>query len=404
LTTIYQGVNKLTAFVPPSLASALASNGINVVNLSTTPAQSSLPPVISGINPSVITAGASIFAILTGSNLGGATAVSFSGNGVTASIQGGSANQLNLTLTASASATPGLRSVTVTTPSGSFTATSLLQVQDATTGIPTSVPAPIAEVEQGNIRSGYVIVTPDSNSAAPAVTATFGIVSNGLVQSQAGIIPGSMPTDASMFVAVIPAIGRNLGVAMANPASNSNTITMTLSDSSGATAGPTATVVLQPQQQLARFVNELFPSAVGNGFQGNLRLQSSTPFAVLGLRFSGIEFSTLPVSVNATSGAGVTSRPLFAGSVANSPLAGVVGGSAAIILPQFAMGGGWATQLALVNNGSTSITGRVDVFDTAGNPMAVKLNGSTQSTFTYSILPGGSFVIAPRDNNGQSPF
>jgi len=32
------------------------------------------------------------------------------------------------------------------------------------------------------------------------------------------------------------------------------------------------------------------------------------------------------------------------------------------------------------------------------------LNGETKSTFTYSIPVGGTFVMAPRDANGQSPF
>jgi hypothetical protein len=36
--------------------------------------------------------------------------------------------------------------------------------------------------------------------------------------------------------------------------------------------------------------------------------------------------------------------------------------------------------------------------------MAVKLNGASQSTFTYSIASGGAFVLAPADANGQPPF
>jgi hypothetical protein len=75
-----------------------------------------------------------------------------------------------------------------------------------------------------------------------------------------------------------------------------------------------------------------------------------------------------------------------------------------MVIPQFAMSGGWATQIALLNTGIAATTGRVDIFDNLGNPMAVNLNGSTQSTFTYSIAAAGSFVLAPRDANGQSPF
>jgi hypothetical protein len=76
----------------------------------------------------------------------------------------------------------------------------------------------------------------------------------------------------------------------------------------------------------------------------------------------------------------------------------------AIVLPQFAMGGGWATQLALVNNGASAASGRVDIYDTNGNAMAVTLNGLTQSSFAYAIPAGGTLVLAPRDSNGQSPF
>ena len=83
---------------------------------------------------------------------------------------------------------------------------------------------------------------------------------------------------------------------------------------------------------------------------------------------------------------------------------GVVGGSTAIILPQFAMAGGWATQIALVNNSGTVARGRIDIFDTAGNPMSVTLNGAAQSRFSYAIAAGGMFLLAPRDVNGQSPF
>jgi hypothetical protein len=58
----------------------------------------------------------------------------------------------------------------------------------------------------------------------------------------------------------------------------------------------------------------------------------------------------------------------------------------------------------LVNNTASTLSGRLDVFDTLGNPMAVTLNGETQSTFTYSIPAGGVFILAPRDSNGQSPL
>jgi subtilase family serine protease len=251
------------------------------------------------------------------------------------------------------------------------------------TSTPTSAPQPISVVEQGNVRSGYVLVTPDTNTAAPVPTLTFGTVSGGNVQSQTGITPIPMITDGSLFVDVIPGIGRNVGVAIVNPGTAANVVTLTLRDQNGIASGSPVTLTLSAHQQIARFVTELFPAGViGTGFAGSLRLQSSSGFGVLGLRFSSSEFSTSPVGVTATS-SDTTQM---------------------IALPQFAMGGGWATQLALVNNSSSTASGRVDVYDTSGNPMPVDLNNSTQSTFTYSIPAGGSLLLAPRDSNGQSPF
>ena len=52
----------------------------------------------------------------------------------------------------------------------------------------------------------------------------------------------------------------------------------------------------------------------------------------------------------------------------------------------------------------SSMSGRFDVLDSLGNPMAVKLNGFSQSGYTYSIPAGGTLIFAPRDANGQSPM
>ncbi len=122
--------------------------------------------------------------------------------------------------------------------------------------------------------------------------------------------------------------------------------------------------------------------SVGTAFRGSLTIQSSMPVYIVGLRFSGPVMSTITISATAASQTNSNS----------------------LVFPQFAMGGGAATTLALVNNSTSTITGRVDIFDQSGNPMAVRLNGGTQSTFSYTIAPRGSLTFAPRDSNGQSSF
>jgi hypothetical protein len=407
LVTIYTGPNKLFAFVPPALSSSATPGGFSVVNLATTsvpqpPAPP--PPFVSSITPQSGYAGATVNAVVNGSNLSAATAVTFDQTALSAVIQqGGTSNQLPIAISIGSNATVGLHTVTVTTPGGAFTATGAFIVQ-ALSSVPTTAPQPIPAVESGNIKVGYVVITPDATTASPLATVTYGIVQNGTVQSQAGVLPAAMTTDASMFVNVVTGIGRNLGVAMTNPGSSALTVTLTLKDSTGALQANSVSITLQPGQQLARFVNELFGSAViGPGFTGSLRIQSASPVSVLGLLFSGSEFSTLPIA-GTTTVPGVPVRDLTAGANKNSPASGSIGGANASIIPQFAMGGNWATQIALVNPTSATATGRVDVFDSLGNPFPVNLNGMIQSTFTYSVQTGGTLLLAPRDSNGQSPF
>jgi sugar lactone lactonase YvrE len=87
-------------------------SGFTVVN-------SVIPPSITSINPLKGVIGASIPALVTGSGLTGATAVTFSGTGVTASIESGATDtSLPITVSIAANATLDLRVLTVTTPAG----------------------------------------------------------------------------------------------------------------------------------------------------------------------------------------------------------------------------------------------------------------------------------------------
>ena len=272
-----------------------------------------------------------------------------------------------------------------------------------TTSTTTTTTVSIPEVEGGTLHSGYVVISPDSNSGAPTPMLTFGTVSGGTVQSQAGIIPTQLATEATMFVDIVPSLSRNIGVAIVNPNDTVNSVTLTLRDENGNVAGTPANLSIAAHAQVAKFVDELFGSVTATGFRGSLRMQSTASFAVIGFRFSGSVFSTVAVAIT-TPVSGVPPMILTAGSTPNSPQAGTAGGPAAVVIPQFALSGGWSTQLVLVNNTGATVTGRVDVFDASGKPMPVKLNGQTQSTFLYSIPAGGAFVLAPRDSNGQSPL
>jgi beta-propeller repeat-containing protein len=352
-------------------------------------------PAITSINPNAASPGSQFTATVSGQNLGSALSVSFSGTGVDAALQPTSSvsnTLIFLRISIAGDAAIGSRSLTIGTSSGIVTMPNALVIQRGP--VPATTPLPIPEVETGAVRSGYVIITPDAASSTPLTTLTFGMVSGGLVQSQAAILPTSLTTDCALQVDVVQAIGRNLGVAIANAGGSEAVITLTLRNEDGAATGSPASISIPAGQQLARFVTELFPSStLGSAFRGSMSAQSSVPVSLIGVRFSGIEFSTLPILPN--NPATVPLRTLSGGTI---------GGANAVMFSQFAISGGWATALGLVNATSSTITGRIDIFDTSGNPMAVRLNGTTQSTFNYSIPAKGTFTLAPRDANGQSPF
>ena len=141
-------------------------------------------------------------------------------------------------------------------------------------------------------------------------------------------------------------------------------------------------MILPERHQAARFLSDALPDSIPMVFTGSVRIESTAPVALLGVRFSGSTFSVVPL----------TSSRL------------PMDGAAALIFPQIAIGAGWATAIELVNNRDETITGRIDVLDTAGNPMSVDLNNTFQYSFVYSIPAGGAFLLAPRTQNGQPLF
>ena len=232
------------------------------------------------------------------------------------------------------------------------------------------------------LRTGYVVVNPDPGSAVPAATVTLALLTDGAVQSQAAVTVQSLVYDASFFAEVQSAMAGNVGIAITNPSYSANVVTITPYRPDGSSAGGPVTMILSPRGQAARFLNDIFSDSMPNVFTGNIRIEGSAPFSLLALRFSGSAFNTVPL----------TSSPVAMDSAGT------------LVFPQIAMGGGWATQIALLNNGGETITGRIDIFDTVGNPMSIGLNNMFQNAFPYSIAAAGGLLFAPRTQNGQPIF
>jgi len=131
---------------------------------------------------------------------------------------------------------------------------------------------------------------------------------------------------------------------------------------------------------------------VPHDLTGTLNVTSDLPVSIIGLRFRGSNFSVLPVT-NLSTPAGV---PTYGAGI---------GGLGAVLVPDFATGGGWATELVLINTGTGPLTLRADFFAPDGTALTVRLNGESKSSFTGLVVPaGGVLELAPKTNEGHSPF
>lgn len=239
----------------------------------------------------------------------------------------------------------------------------------------------------GKIQVGYVIVTPSAaNTSGLAVFETFGESRfGGFIQ--AGVLPADLITSGMLFVTTSFRLSRNLGVAIANPQASDAAVTFTLRNSSGMQVA-TKTVTVKSLNQSAQFVTQLFAGSLPapGEFDGTLFVSSTVPVAMVGLRFRGFNFSTIPVTILSPTSALPT-------------ISTGIGGTGSLILPQFAFGGGWASEIVLSNSGSANLVVRVDIFGQDGKPLAVTLNGTNASSFqSLTVPPGGVVILAPRNN------
>lgn len=246
--------------------------------------------------------------------------------------------------------------------------------------------------DAGPMLTGYAVITPSAPTTGMVVFETFGLRRTAET-TQAGVLPAALTTNALLFVSANARLSRNLGVAIANPNSSSVNVTLTLRKDDGSQLA-TTTITVAALNQASKFITELFAgqSAIPSEFMGTLSIVATAPVAAIGLRFRGLNFSTLPVT-NLTSASPVPT------------IAAGIGGASSVLLPQFAANGGWATQIIISNTGTSSITVRVDLYTKDGTPLRTAMNGVTASAFTNILIPAGGLVsLAPRNTLGDDDF
>ena len=218
--------------------------------------------------------------------------------------------------------------------------------------------------------AGYSAILPATGSSTPTGVAIFGFrnASNILV-SETGVPATPLLTQGRVYAEIAGTL--DTGVAIANPNGSPATINFSFTDSTGASAGSGSTTI-PANAQIAQFLDQS-PLKVYSGatFQGTFNFTSTVPVGVVALRGLTNErgdflMSTLPV-LDTTA----------------TPATGTV------VVPHFADGGGWITQIFLVNPTAGPISGNVQFTDANGAAVNVTISGRTSTSFPYSI-PGGT--------------
>jgi hypothetical protein len=256
-------------------------------------------------------------------------------------------------------------------PSGDHIYTQVYPVDPATAAVQDLSTRAFTMVDRGGVSiitdgsgpqtAGYSEIVPDSGKTTPTGVAIFGFRNaDNILVSETGV-PAAPLISAGRIYAEI-----------ANGNDSPVTISFSFTDGAGVAAG-SGTTTIQPNQQIAQFLNQapfnVYPRAT---FQGTFSFTASAPVAVVALRGLTNErgdflMSTLPfIDI----GAGAA-------------------GSGTVVVPHFADGGGWITQILLVNPTDGALAGTVQFTDQNGAKTNVTIAGTTGNSFTYAV-PGGS--------------
>jgi mannan endo-1,4-beta-mannosidase len=215
----------------------------------------------------------------------------------------------------------------------------------------------------GSLAQGYAAFTPPS-----------GVFGYGVFRQS---VPGQADQEAVVPLSGAGATSNTLiwddttlvtAVSIVNPSSTANTVNVTLWDEGGNIIG-TSSVAL-PQNSKTAVTLRSLPGLSGMvGKRGSAQFTvSSGSVAVLGLRFDGLAFTSIPTT---TSSAVSASRPS--------------------VLPQFAFGGGWYSALYFTNLTGSPVSFPVSFVGDAGVPLTVPSVGG--STTQVNLAANGTTII-----------
>ena len=221
----------------------------------------------------------------------------------------------------------------------------------------------------GGPQTGYARVGGSSGTTTSGL-AIFGYRQNGILISEAGV-PAS-PLIVQGRIAAEAGSAARTGLAIANPNSTPATLSFYFTDVDGREV-VTRSATVPANGQIAAFLDES-PFMGPTSFAGSFSFTSSTPISVTALRGASNErgeflLTTLPV-VNLS----------------------VPPASGPALFAHFADGGGWTTQITLVNPTSAAITGTLKFRNPLGQQMGPAIDYALSPKSARPISTDGTGV------------
>jgi hypothetical protein len=215
------------------------------------------------------------------------------------------------------------------------------------------------------LTTGYARIQPDSTSIAPAGVAIYGLRRGAVLVTETGVPASPLITSGLIYVEING--GANTGLAIANPNNDDITVTFMINDSNNVQNTFSGSFTLAANTQMAKFLTDWPFNSIG--LVGTLSFTASEPVAVTTLRGFTNERGDFLVST----------LPVLDPSVPPSALPAYS--------PHFAVGGGWRTELILLNTQDSPVSGTVSFTDSSGNTIAVPVGTVTSglSSFSYTI-------------------
>ncbi len=220
------------------------------------------------------------------------------------------------------------------------------------------------------VSAGYASVEPLPFHSAPSGFAILGHRQDGILVSESELVASGPVTGGRIFAEL--GGGSRTGVSVANPNSETATIDFHFTDWNGVDLGA-GSVDIPGGAQVVRFLGE-DPFLIERGlFAGTFTFRSSVPVTVGAIRgFTNERSEFLATTI---------------------PVTGLVGArTRTVVIPHFAQGGGWTSDLVLLNSSDNAIRGSVR-FLGQGTPLApageisVILDGQSGDEFEYSVPP-----------------